>query len=244
MSIHDGHRQRLKRRFLEEGLDNFEKVNVLELLLFYCVPRQDTNPLAHKLLNEFGSLTQVLNAPVHELQKAGLSENGATYLTMIREVCRYYYNENAAKDEYLMTLDECGQYLCRKFIARSNETVFLLCMDAKCKVICCRVISEGSTNAAGISVRKAVELALNVKATTVILAHNHPQGLAIPSNDDVVTTYRLKRALDPLGIILADHIVVTGQDFVSMVQSNLYDPNGDPFSVLGGELYSAGSSGY
>ena len=237
MSIHDGHRQRLKKRFLEEGLDNFEKVNVLELLLFYCVPRQDTNPLAHKLLNEFGSLMQVLDAPVHELQKAGLSENAAIYLTMIREVCRYYYNENSAHEEYLLTIEDCGHYLCKKFIARNNETVFLLCMDAKCKVICCRVVSEGSTNSAGVSIRKAVELALNVKATTVILAHNHPQGLAIPSNDDVVTTYRLKQALDPLGVILADHIVVTGQDFVSMVQSNLYNPGDDPLTALGGAQF-------
>ena len=99
------------------------------------------------------------------------------------------------------------------------ETVFLLCLDAKCKVLCCKEVGEGSVNSAAISVRRIVEVALASNATTVVLAHNHPSGLAIPSEEDIPTTRRVAAALNTVEIILADHIVVADDDFVSMVQS-------------------------
>ena len=84
MSVHDGHRQRLKERFCKEGLDNFDEHQVLELLLFYCIPRMDTNPIAHALLNRFGRLAQVLEAPVEELEKVpGIGHNAAVFLSLI-----------------------------------------------------------------------------------------------------------------------------------------------------------------
>ena len=105
------------------------------------------------------------------------------------------------------------------FFGRKVETVFLLCLDAKCKVLCCKEIGEGSVNAAGISVRRVVETALNAGATTVVLAHNHPSGLALPSVEDIQTTRRVATALSAVEIHLADHIVVADGDYVSMVQS-------------------------
>ena len=108
------------------------------------------------------------------------------------------------------------------FIGRPKETVYLLCMDAKCKVLCCREVGTGSVNSAGVSVRKIVETALGVNATTVILAHNHPSGLALPSGDDVMTTRRIAAALQAVEIVLADHIVIADEDYVSLVQSGLY----------------------
>lgn len=223
MAIHDGHRQRLKERYRSEGLDNFDELQVLELLLFYCIPRQDTNPIAHRLLNHFGSLAQVLEAPVGELEKVpGLGPNAAMFLHLVRDAGRYYQVNRSRQEKILTTTEKCGDYLASFFVGRRNETVFLLCLDAKCKVLCCKEIGEGSVNSAGVPVRRIVETALGVNATTVILAHNHPSGLALPSSEDVQTTHRVAAALDTVDITLADHIIVADSDYVSLAQSGYY----------------------
>jgi len=225
MSIHVGHRQRLKERFRREGLDNFDDLYVLELLLFYCIPQKDTNPLAHRLLDQFGSLAGVLNATVDELEKIeGVGGNVSTFLTLITQVGRYYQIECAGSGKILRTIEQCGNYLVPYFFGRERETVFMLCLDAKCKVLCCKKVGEGSVNSANIPIRRLVELALGAKASTVVLAHNHPSGLAIPSADDIQTTHRVAAALGAVEITLADHIVVSRDDYVSLVQSQYYKP--------------------
>ena len=225
MAIHDGHRQRLKERFSREGLDNFDELQVLELLLFYCIPRVDTNPLAHRLLAHFGSLSQVLEAPEAELEKIpGMGPNAAVFLNLITAVGRFYLVNRSSQNTILNTTEKCGNYLVSHFFGRRNEMVYLLCLDAKCKMLCCRQIGEGSVNSASIPVRRIVEVALAANATSVVLAHNHPSGLAIPSPEDVQTTLRIAAALDTVEITLADHIVVADDDFTSMVQSGDYRP--------------------
>ena len=219
-SIHKGHRERIKTRVLEEGLDNFTDIQVLELLLFYAIPRRDTNPIAHALLNRFGSLSQVLEAPVEELKKVeGIGQEAAVFLQLITAAGRYYLVDKNMQSKVLKTVDQCGQYLLPFFFGRQVETVFLLCLDAKCKVLCCREIGEGSVNSAGISIRKIVETALGANATAVVLAHNHPSGIAIPSGEDIQTTYRIAEALRAVEVHLVDHIVVADGDCVSMVLS-------------------------
>ena len=211
MSQHDGHRQRLKERFLKEGLDHFSDVQVLELLLFYAIPRQDTNPIAHNLLEHFGSLAQVLEAPVEELEKVpGIGRNAAILLSLSTSLGRYYQVERAMNIRILRTVEECGEYLVPFFYGRRNETVFLLCLDAKCKVLCCKEIGEGSVNSAGVPIRRIVD--------------NHPSGLALPSGEDITTTCRVAAALSAVEINLADHIVVADDDFVSIAQSGYYRP--------------------
>lgn len=225
MPMHDGHRRRLKDRFSREGLDNFDEVQVLELLLFYCIPRVDTNPLAHLLLERFGSLAQVMEATEEELQKVpGMGHNAAVFLNLVTAVGRYYLVNRQGQHVILGTTEKCGHYLAPYFYGRRNETVFLLCLDAKCKMLCCKEIGEGSVNSAGVPVRRIVETALGVNATTVVLAHNHPSGVALPSTEDVHTTHRVAAALSTVDIILADHIIVADEDFVSLVQSGLYRP--------------------
>ena len=221
MSIHDGHRQRLKDRFLREGLDGFTDIQVLELLLFYVVPRKDTNPIAHDLLDCFGSLARVLDAPVIRLTEVnGISENGATFLKLVREIERRYALSQG-EEIILNTIEDCCEYLTRFFKSKRNETVFLLSLDAKLKLLSCRVVGEGSVNYASVPIRRCVEMALEDGATSVILAHNHPSGLAVPSGDDIVTTRRLAMALSAVEIQLVDHIVVADDDYVSMVQSGI-----------------------
>ncbi len=225
MSVHTGHRQRLKERFRKEGLDHFEEHQVLELLLFYCIPRIDTNPLAHSLLDRFGTLAQVLEAPVEELEKvAGIGANAATFLSLTTAVGRYYLVNRSMQTVFLQTIEKCGAYLQPYFYGRRNETVYMLCLDAKCKVLCCKEVGEGSVNSAGIPIRRIVEIALGANATSVILAHNHPSGFAVPSGEDVQTTRRIAMALDAVEIELVDHIVYADEDYVSMAQSGYYYP--------------------
>ena len=225
MNVHDGHRGRLKDRYKKEGLDNFQEHEVLELLLYYCIPRRDTNDLAHDLVNEFQSLARVLEAPKAELMRVpGMGESSAMYLNLLNDVIRYYQVNRSAKADILTTLDQCGAYLVPFFCNRRNETVFLLCLDAKCKVLCCKLVGEGSVNSAAIPIRRVVEMALAANATSVVLAHNHPSGVAMPSDEDICTTRRVALALHAVEIQLVDHIVVADDDYVSMVHSGMYHP--------------------
>lgn len=220
MSVHNGHRDRMRQRFLQEGLDGFTDIQVLELLLFYCISRKDTNPIAHALLEQFGSLSQVLEAPVEELCKVeGIGENAAVFLQLVTQVGRYYLTDRVSKIKVLPTLESCAEYMRPLFFGRKVEMVYLLCLDAKCKVLCCRKMAEGSVNSTGISVRKIVEMALAANASSVVLAHNHPGGLAIPSSEDVAVTRRVVAALQAVEIHFIDHIVFADDDYVSMVQS-------------------------
>ena len=220
MSIHKGHRQRLRNRFLDEGLDSFEQHEVLELLLFHVVPQKDTNPIAHELINRFGSFSMVLEAPVEELEKVpGISRNGAVLLKLAKDMGRYYQVNRKAHSKQLRTLNDCGDYIRDYFLGKRNEVVYLLCLDAKCNVLSCCEVGEGSVNSANVPIRRIVEIALASNATSVVLAHNHPSGDARPSAEDIATTHRVAAALSSVDIFLVDHIVVAYDDYVSMVQS-------------------------
>ena len=225
MSIHDGHRERVKNRYQTEGLDGFAEHQVLELMLFYCLPRQDTNPLAHALLERFGSLADVLDASVEELmQVPGVGTNTARFLRLFRSVERYCSIHCRKQDTILNTVTDCKKYLIPYFTGKKNESVYLLSMDAKRKVISCKEVGEGSVNSAAVPIRRIVEMSLAANASTVILSHNHPSGLAVPSAEDIHTTRKLAMALDSVGIELTDHIIVADGDCVSLVQSGFYDP--------------------
>ena len=222
MSVHEGHRERLRKRFLEEGLDHFSDIQALELALFYCIPRKDTNPIAHALLDRFGSLAQVLEAPGEELKKVpGMGESSAAFLHLLTEFGRFYMVSRTTDMKILATLEQCAEYMLPLFYGRRLETVFLLCLDAKCKVLSCREIAEGDVNSTGISVRKVVEPALGSNATSVVLAPNHPSGVAVPSGEDIQTSRKIAAALAAVDIHLIDHIVVADHDYVSMVQSGV-----------------------
>ena len=222
---HNGHRKRLKDRFCNEGLNDFDEINALELLLFYCVPRRDTNPLAHRLLARFEKFTSVLEAPREELlQVEGVTENVAVFLSLIREANGYYEKKRKKDIKILRTIGECADYMKNYFSGCSVETVYLLCLDAKCKLLCCKKVGEGSVNSAPLSSRKVVETAILSRATSVVLAHNHPSGVAIPSVEDVQVTSLIGNALKGVDVVLVDHIIFGDEDYVSLVQSKMYTP--------------------
>ena len=217
MGIHDGHREKMRSRFLAAGLEPFADHEALELLLYYAIPRADTNPIAHRLLERFGSLSGVLEAAPDELLKIdGMGDTAAQLICLIPQLERRHFIDRSGKANILNSTSKCGQYLVPFFHGEQEEVVYLLCLDAKCKALCCVPVHRGSITVASISVRKIVQAALNQNAASVVLAHNHPSGYALPSQEDLDTTRTLQTALQSVGIVLADHIIVADDDYVSL----------------------------
>ena len=221
--VHDGHRARIKQRFLRHGLDNFDDHSVLELLLFHSVPRRDTNVLAHELINRFGSLAEVFDAPVEELLKVdGLGEASALLIKLMPQLSRRYLISRTAPDKQLNSSRQAGEYITPYFFGERDEVVYLVCLDAKCKVLACKMMFRGSVNSAAINVRRLVETALSFNSTSVVLAHNHTSGIPTPSLEDISSTRRISEALGAVDIALTDHIVVADSDFVSFADNNFF----------------------
>lgn len=217
MADHSGHRQRMKERFFEHGLDNFSDVNVLELLLFYAVPRGDTNPLAHDLLERFGSLNAVFSASPEELMKvSGVGRNTASLLKLIPQVSRRYMASFSESVTTFSSTQELGRYFVPRFMFMRDEELHIMCLDDMNRMLCCRRLFSGVPNSAEINIRKIAEVAISTNATQVVLAHNHPDGVALPSRDDRELTKKIQLALLPMGIQLLDHIIVGGDDYVSL----------------------------
>lgn len=221
--IHAGHRQRLKENFRKSGLDSFQAHNILELLLFYAVPRQDTNLLAHELIEKFGSVSGVLNAPYDELIKIkGLGENGATLFRLIPELLSLYtIEENSTK-----TMDNANtvcNYFHGCYIGVKTEQLRVCCLDDKLNVISNTIIEDGGVNAVSINVRKIVEATFRSNASLIILAHNHPNGEALPSDADIKVTRQLHGILESVGIKLLDHIIVGKKNAISMKNNGYFN---------------------
>jgi DNA repair protein RadC len=216
--MHKDHRNRLKNRFLAEGLDHFEPHNVLELLLFYGIPQKDTNELAHTLINRFGSLEKVFDAPFQDLLKVpGIKEHSATLIKLIPALARIYSMEKNKTSDSLSDIDAWGQYFVNRYIGIEVETVFLLLLDNKFNVIECVKLHEGCVNSSAVSIRKMTEIIFSRNASTVVLAHNHPSGLAIPSSDDLLITHEICRAFQVLEIKLLAHIIVAGNTYMDIL---------------------------
>ena len=224
MGIHDGHRQRLKTEFLAWP-GSFPDHKLLELLLFYANPRSDTNPLAHELLERFGSLAGVLDADPEELQKVkGMGEHGAVLLKAAKELSGRYLTARTQLDNIARNSRDYYQLLRPYFFGARSETSCLLCLDGKGKVLGVRKLGEGSVNAVAITTRRIAEAALALNAAAVVLAHNHVSGIAFPSEDDIATTRSLAPVLERLGVELVDHLIFVDDDMVSLRDSGYYRP--------------------
>ncbi len=222
MGIHDGHRERLRQSFLEHGLSSMNDINALELLLFYAVPRRDTNELAHLLLQHFGSLDGVFSASAEELcEVEGIGAYAASLLTLVPEIMKKSRLSKSREIRQIRSSDDAGEYLLPYFMNERDEVVYLLCLDSKRAVICCAEMGRGVVNSVDTSVRRIVEKALKVKACSVIIAHNHPDGLALPSREDDLFTKCLYNALETVGIRLEDHIIVADEDYISIADTGM-----------------------
>ena len=223
MGIHEGHRERLRGLFLEHGLNGISDLNSLELLLFFAIPRKDTNEIAHRLFDRFDSLEGVFNASYCELLEVeGVGKTAAALIKLVPEIMRKSKISAAARIKCITDSDSAAEYIMPRFLYEQEEILFLICLDSMKKVISCVEINRGIVNAVETNVRRIVEIALKYRASSVILAHNHPDGLALPSREDETTTRLALNSLNCVGIKLADHIVVAGDDYVSFADSGMF----------------------
>ncbi|MDR3238876.1 MAG: DNA repair protein RadC [Clostridiales bacterium] len=220
--LHEDHRRRVRERYIREGLDAFEDHQILELLLFYCVPRRDTNEMAHKMIQAFGSLGRLWETPPSEIQKqCGVSEAAAVLISMVPALARRYRISRWNQREPINDPAAIGEYAVALFMGRTKEAVYLFCLDARRRLIHTALISEGTLNESAVYIREIAAAALRHNSSKVILSHNHPGSSDSPSNADIEATRAVMHALDALDIDLLDHIVVAGDDYFSFAARGL-----------------------
>lgn len=222
---HRGHRRRMKRQLLREGIDRFEPHQVLEILLFYSIPRRDTNELAHRLLDRFGgSLPAVLDAGYEQLCSVkGVSEHTATMLILFGQLLRRYQREKNERKVF-DSFNEVIEFIQTQFVNEEKEKIMLLSLNNRNELLNCSTISTGTVVSADANVRDLIQTALQYKATAVVLAHNHPAGYSSPSEEDVAVTKTLLAAFRMMEIQLLDHVIVAKESSFSMRTSPYYAP--------------------
>ena len=218
--LHEGHRERLKKRFRDaNSFDGFEDHQILELLLFYSIPRIDTNEIAHTLLNRFGSLSDVFDADYGELVKMKyITDNTATLLKMIPRLISVYYNSKNESTVY--SNSNLMKELFRSRLAGlDHEEFWIACFNGKLELISCELVSSGVVTGASVHMRKLMEIVIKTNAVSIAVAHNHPKGNTRPSNEDIVITREIKRSMEHIEVSLLDHIIIGENDIISLRNS-------------------------
>ena len=225
-NIHEGHRDRMRNRYLQEGADGMASHEILEILLYGTIPRGDTNEIAHHLLDEFGSISNLIEADSHEIAKtAGVGIKSAVFLSLLHELVLRYEREKLEQKPTLTSIPRSVDY-CNALLAfRPRECFYAICLDSRRKIIHTSKISEGTVNDAAVSPRLVVEKALRYKATGILLCHNHPSGNVKPSYEDIILTNQLKSMLEPLGVQVVDHIIIGENQYFSFFENDMLRSN-------------------
>ena len=221
--LHEGHRERLKQRCREEGLDSFDDHQVLEMLLFYAIPYRDTNDLAHSLLQYFGSFSAVLDADYYDLLKIkGVGKNAATLLTSLPEFFRRYQLDRFGPKPMLTSTQDAGEYVCGLLMnTPAKEQFYMICLNNQRQVLKAALLAEGTLANVVIPQRTMLETALRYNAASVLFAHNHPSGSMRPSADDLALTDNFTAILNTVNIRVLDHLIASGDKYVSMAELGL-----------------------
>ena len=218
-SIHDGHRRRVKDEFRKLGLEHMPPHKVLELLLFYAIPRGDTNEIAHRLIERFGSVSGVLNAPPELLERSpGIGPESAAYLKMIGSVARLYREDGKAETRVIRTGEQAKDYMRRRLQHEQVECFQMLCLGRGGNILYSERIFRGSSGRVDIVISEILQLAISSRATKVVVAHNHPGGICNPSREDLHTTGLIAGELLRLDIELWDHVIVADDGVCSMAE--------------------------
>ena len=211
MGIHDGHRERLRRNYIETGLGGKTEHQILEILLTYAVPRVDVNPIAHELMEHFGSLSAVLDADINELMKfKGISENGAVLLKLVPDIFPVYFESKNREKIKFSNIGEVKKYLVLKYAKEKNEVFYALCFDAHMNLIRAIRHVEGSPDKANLDIKKLVLDVINSGASQIVIAHNHLSGNVEFSPKDVEATCILKDTFSAINIKLREHLLISG----------------------------------
>lgn len=214
---HAGHRSRMHERVRQYGFNSLEEHEALEYLLYFTNKRKDTNLIAHALIDRFGSLAGVLEASEEELCKVkDVGPVTAQLLHLLPEAGRYYMRSRVGSHKRLETTQQLGEYLVAQFYGLRQERMLLLALNDRRTLLRAIWLDSGTVSAVEVGIHKLVTEAVSAGAAAVVLAHNHPGGVALPSREDIYATGNIMRALGMLGIHVADHIIVAGEEYCSM----------------------------
>lgn len=220
--MHDKHRERMRKRYLINGVDTFEDHEVIELALYYIISVKDTNVTAHELMNRFGSISAIFDAPINMLKEVnGIGDRAAIFIKIIADLARLYMDRRFSHKGKIMTFEECCDKIALQFIGRYEELVALMLFDAKGKMLYNGIVSKGTVNAVDLYARKMLNMITTYNAVSVLIAHNHPSGLAFPSNEDIEATAKLLLLLQSMRVRLKDHLIVADGDYLSLRSSDL-----------------------
>lgn len=216
--VHKGHRNRVRDRFIEYGFEGFTQYQILEFILFHSIPQGDTNELAHRLIDRFGSIEGVLKAEFDELIEVnGVGKVTAAMLMIHRELNKFL-NTNDCKGEYLPNAVAVGEFCCRYFQNHIVEEAILIFINGRRKIEAVERISRGTETKTALSPRNVMKYALRHSGCHIILSHNHPNGNPAPSNNDILATNQLIAAMKQFDIEIIDHIVCGGDRYVSLFE--------------------------
>ena len=221
--LHKNHRQRVKDRFISEGISSFADHEIFEMLLFYSIPQGDVNPLGHKLLDKFSTPKAVFDASIEELCEVdGIGQHSAVLIKMIPELAQYYASLAHRDKKQLATSYDAGTYVCGQIGCLKSEVFCVICLDSQKNILAFEILEEGTVSDANVHPRKVVECVLRHNSAAVILAHNHPSGGAYASENDRRVTRQLCTILEGMGIDVVDHIIAASSEkFISMSDSGL-----------------------
>ncbi len=210
MNLHEGHRERLRNRFVSEGGKNFAAHNLMELLLFYGIPRKDTNEIAHRLLERFGDIKGVLSATVEDLCLVkGVTKSAAVLIKLCNELCGRLYNGDLRDMKRFDSFDDIGEYLVHLFYGFTEEYVYLLLLDSEGNLLNTTQLCRGSVNSVTFDSRQIILQAYKYNACGIIIAHNHPGATVYPSTEDLLSTKSLASLLEVNGLELSEHYIVS-----------------------------------
>lgn len=221
---HKGHRDRMKEKFLNFGPSIFEEHELLEMLLYYAIPQKDTNPIAHRLLDRFGSLAGVMDAPIELLMEEKISKNTAFLLKYIPEIAIIYRNQKIQTSENEDIIEKIKDTLVNIYLNKSQEMAYAIFLNSKMKIISTIRISEGNHTSTDLDINKICTSAVKTKAKFVIISHNHPSGDSTPSESDIISTIKLRTALETLNVFLLDHFLIADDKCLSFYDNGyIYD---------------------
>ena len=231
--MHQGHRERIRQRFKQEGLPGFADHEVLELLLTYAIPRVDVNPAAHRLMERFGSLSAVLEASPEELSRVeGVGPGAASMLSLMLPLFRRYRQDKLRPQLTLNTYGTLTDYCKSMYVGVKNEQAYVLGFDARLKLLSVQLVGEGSPEEVPIFPRRVVQALIQCGAMGAVLVHNHPSGTCEPSQEDIDLTGEIFRVLSGMGIRLYDHVIISDEDDFSFHRAGLLEPSfSDPASL-------------
>lgn len=218
-SPHSGHRERLRQQFLANGLESMPQHQILEMLLFYAIPRIDTNELAHRLISRFGSLKGVFDADINELVNVqGMGKNAAVLIKLIPQVSEVYFSSvyDGAKLEDIATI---SSFLVAMYNKIDIEILRLICLDDNMRMRDNVILSKGDSDHVVINQRIIMQKVLNSGCSYCVLAHNHPNASSKPSKEDISATKMLVGFLNSVGITLIDHIIIGDDGTTAIINS-------------------------